>query len=163
MHNFKLIILDNGGNIYYSDTDSLVTDLNLAKLTEILPNKIGNKLGQLKLEYLVKKAYFISNKTYLLLTEDCKIIKKAKGVSSDSLSISDYETMYLDSKSVTGIKTYGITSHSKGSVTIKSQKVVIDWNSYKKREKIYIKDMWINTKPLYINTLTKAIVIYNQV
>ena len=44
-------------------------------------DKIGNKLSKLKLKYLLKKAYFISNKTYILLINDGKVIKKAKVIS----------------------------------------------------------------------------------
>jgi hypothetical protein len=35
-------------------------------LEEIIPDKVGSKLGQLKYEYKIKEAYFISNKTYCL-------------------------------------------------------------------------------------------------
>lgn len=48
MHKLKLDILSNNGNIYYSDIDSLATDLSLEKLKEIMPDQIGDKLGQLK-------------------------------------------------------------------------------------------------------------------
>jgi hypothetical protein len=49
MHKIKLAILSVGGKIYYSDTDSIVTDLTLDRLKETLGNQIGNNLGQLKL------------------------------------------------------------------------------------------------------------------
>jgi hypothetical protein len=78
MHEIKFIILLNEGIIYYSDTDSIVTNLNLDKLKLILPKEIGNKLGQLKLEYIVQEAYFISNKTYVLKLEDGQTIKNLK-------------------------------------------------------------------------------------
>jgi len=42
--------------IYYSDTDSIVTDLTLDRLKEELQNKIGNNLGQLKLEHFLEEA-----------------------------------------------------------------------------------------------------------
>jgi len=56
MHKIKLTILSVGGKIYYSDTDSIVTDLTLERLSEVLGGKIGDKLGQLKLEHLEEKA-----------------------------------------------------------------------------------------------------------
>jgi DNA polymerase type B, organellar and viral len=66
MHEIKLIIINNGGKLFYSDTDSLVTDLTLTKLIEIMPDKIGDTLGKLNFEYEIDRGYFISNKTYLL-------------------------------------------------------------------------------------------------
>ena len=50
-------ILSINGSIYYSDTDNIVTNV-------VLPDKlVGKSRGQLKLEYTIKKAYFISSKT----------------------------------------------------------------------------------------------------
>nr|QWO71369.1 DNA polymerase [Termitomyces sp. T123] len=160
MHNIKLAILKVGGKIYYSDTDSIVTDLTLERLNEELPDKIGNKLGQLKLEYLVEEAYFISNKTYFLFTYDGQEIKKAKGISPESLSKSDFEAMYLKSQSVQGKKTSSNISYNKGSVLLQTKEITIDWNSFKKREKIFESNLWLDTRPLYIDTLTKSITKY---
>lgn len=137
MHQIKLDILGAGGSLYYSDTDSIVTNLTLDKLKQIMPDKIGNKLGQLKFEYQIDKAYFISNKTYALLLENGDLVKKAKGISSDLLSIREFEKMYLNSQSIKANKIYGKINYSLGSVLIDTKKVTIDWNSYKKREKIY--------------------------
>lgn len=50
MNQIKLDILANEGNIYYSETDSVHTNLSMEKLKEIIPERIGNKLGQLKFE-----------------------------------------------------------------------------------------------------------------
>lgn len=60
----KLDILSKGGNIFYSDTDSIVTDMEL-------PDSMVNskEIGKLKLENKVKKVIFISAKTYCLITE----------------------------------------------------------------------------------------------
>ena len=61
----KLAILKLGGLLYYSDTDSIVTNkktpYNLIDSTE---------LGKLKLEYggFLAEGYFITNKTYYLVT-----------------------------------------------------------------------------------------------
>nr|YP_010689748.1 DNA polymerase type B domain-containing protein [Erysiphe quercicola]WBR75374.1 DNA polymerase type B domain-containing protein [Erysiphe quercicola] len=58
MNKVKLALLKKGGSVYYTDTDSLVTDIPLE------PELVGNELGQFKLEYRVAKAYFVSNKTF---------------------------------------------------------------------------------------------------
>lgn len=63
-------------NVYYSDTDSLVTD-------KLLPSKyLGNKLGQLKLESKIKKGYFIAPKVYGYLDNQYNSIVKIKGLKN---------------------------------------------------------------------------------
>jgi DNA polymerase type B, organellar and viral len=71
----KLDILSRGGELYYSDTDSIVTNMEL-------PDDIVSKteLGKFKLEYKIKEGIFISGKTYCLELEDGSLIKRAKGV-----------------------------------------------------------------------------------
>jgi DNA polymerase elongation subunit (family B) len=46
IHNIKMDILSKGGKIYYSDTDSIITDI---------PMETSTKLGGLKLENKIKK------------------------------------------------------------------------------------------------------------
>lgn len=100
----KLAILSKIGNIYYSDTDSLVCDIQLDD-TIVDPDC----LGKLKLEHVVKKGIFISGKSCCLITKDNKLIKKGKGVKSNSLLYSDYDRLLnnIDISSV--IKTSSIT------------------------------------------------------
>lgn len=162
MHKIKLAILNVGGKIYYSDTDSIVTDLTLDRLKEELHNKIGNKLGQLKLEHLLEEAYFISNKTYILLTKDGEEIIKAKGISADSLSLSDFKTMYLNSQPIKADKLSSIVNYNKGSVLLQTKEITIDWDSFKKREKIFDSkyNLWVDTRPLYIDNLSRSISVY---
>jgi hypothetical protein len=98
MSKIKLLIHDLGGKVYYTDTDSIVTNIELPE------HLVGKGLGQFKLEHKIKQAYFISNKTYFLRTYDNKVIKKAKGVKSDSLTEEDYINMYNNQK-ISAIKT----------------------------------------------------------
>lgn len=77
----KLNILSSGGIIYYSDTDSIVTNI---ELDSNLVSK--SELGKFKLEYKVKEGIFISGKTYCLILDDGSVIKKAKGVISKFLT-----------------------------------------------------------------------------
>ena len=53
----KQFILEKGGNIYYSDTDSIVTDIELPK-DRISPTEIG----KLKLLHEISKGIFLSGK-----------------------------------------------------------------------------------------------------
>jgi hypothetical protein len=68
MSKVKLDILKKGGHVYYTDTDSIVTDIPLDK------SLIGPNLGQFKLEYEIKEGYFISAKTYCLVLKDNSLI-----------------------------------------------------------------------------------------
>lgn len=81
MTKLKLYILNKGGNIYYSDTDSIVCNIELP--TSTVDSK---ELGKLKLEHKVNKGIFITNKTYCLIDENNKFINKAKGINSESLN-----------------------------------------------------------------------------
>ena len=80
----KLDILSKGGSIYYSDTDSIVTDIKLSD--EMVDSNI---LGKLKLEHTIKKGIFIAGKTYCFIDDKDNFINKAKGIKSSSLSYQD--------------------------------------------------------------------------
>lgn len=75
MNKLKLNILNLGGKLYYSDTDSIVTDKELPA-----PLISTDKLGLLKLEHVLLQGIFISNKIYYLLNTKWKFIIKAKGM-----------------------------------------------------------------------------------
>ena len=160
----KLEILKAGGKVYYSDTDSIVTDIRLD--SSYLNNK---QLGKLKLEYeSLKKAYFISNKTYCLVTRDNNVVKKAKGFDSQLLSLSDYNNLYYGLMSE-GVRTESSKNYLEGFVNIKKSKLELNPFSYKKREKLYDKhNLWVNTRPLVLNDdeiicwTDKNLVTYNK-
>lgn len=145
MSKYRLDIFNNGGNIYYSDTDSLVTNV---KLDDSL---VGKGLGLMKLEYMVKKGIFISGKTYCLITDEDKLITKAKGLKSSSLVYNDYVSL-LNNIDVKGIKTVSNTDWEKGEVSIEDKSIVLNHNSYTKRQKIYKDGRWIDTKPIYLES-----------
>jgi len=133
-------ILKMGGNIYYSDTDSIVTDI------EELPNMVDPKvLGKLKLEHKVVRGYFISAKTYCLIkdkdkdTGKDKEIKKAKGLMSLTLEEKDYIELYKGNNVETGEKTYSTTNYYEGSVLIENKPITLNADSYTKRTKIFNK------------------------
>lgn len=61
INRIKDTILEKKGNIYYSDTDSIVTDIELP--SDMIDPKA---IGKLKLEHKIKKGYFISAKTLIV-------------------------------------------------------------------------------------------------
>ena len=144
INKMKLEIINKGGFIYYSDTDSIVLNK-----TDYNSDWISDNIGLFKLEYEIKEAYFISNKTYCLLLHNDQTIIKTKGVINNSLTIEDFKLMYWENKNVRAVKFNTITNYEKASVLIEKKSVVINHDSYTKREKIYNNDnIWIDTKPL---------------
>ena len=143
MTKLKLEILKKG-SIYYTDTDSIVTDV------ELEPKYVGDEIGKLKLEHKIKEAYFISNKTYCLKTSKNEIIMRTKGFKSKSLHYKDFENLYK------GIDVEAVRSESErnfqdGYVNILIDKTItMSANSYTKREKLYENDLWVDTKPLVL-------------
>lgn len=150
MSQIKLDIINKGGKIYYSDTDSIVTDIELDN------SLVGKELGQFKLEYKLKEAYFISSKTYCLVLEDEYITKKnkgivikSKGVFDNSLTLDSFKSMYYDKKNVEATKSDTKSNYKEGYVNIDTKTVTLNFDSYTKREKIFNKEgLWIDTKPL---------------
>ena len=60
--------------------------------------------------------------------------------------------MYYENKNVTAQKFNSIINFNKASVLIEKKDVILNFNSYTKREKIYNNEgIWIDTKPLKYN------------
>lgn len=145
MNQIKLEILENGGEIYYTDTDSIVLNK-----TYINPNWIGENLGQFKIEYDIDEAYFISNKTYCLILKSGEIIIKAKGVTNNKLTVNDFKNMYFNNKNIDTVRNHTTIMYNKSSVKIETKNIVINPNAYTKRVKIIEDGIWRDTKPIYI-------------
>lgn len=112
MSKVKLDILEKGNLIYYSDTDSIITNKPLD------PGLIGEELGKFKLEHNVQRGYFISSKTYLLVSEKGKgIVVKAKGVNDKSLNENSFIKL-LKGKHVLSNRQETIKSYSEGFVNL---------------------------------------------
>ena len=157
MNKLKLDILNKGGEIYYSDTDSIVTNI---KLPDTLVSK--TELGKLKLEHLVARGVFINSKVYCLIDEKGNFINRAKGVKSSSLTYSDYLTLLNNQNINTAVKVESKINWKIGDVKINSKNISINSNSYNKRSKIFDLYNWIDTRPLFINTLDTSLIVYNN-
>jgi len=131
MLKLKLLIISLGGNLYYSDNDSLITNIALP------PELVGKGIGQLKYEYEIKEGYFISNKLYALLLRDGSTVVKAKGVSD--LTFDEVKSMYLG-LDIKAKKSETKLNYQQGSVSIGLKEVVLNHNAYTKRDKIYSED-----------------------
>lgn len=127
----KLQVLDNNSNIYYSDTDSLVTDKPLPS------NMVGKDIGQFKLEYIASKAYFISSKTYCLILDNGTPKITAKGVNDNKLNENSFIKLLKGDK-VESSRLESVRDFNKGYVNILIPKeIVLDGDAYSKRTKIF--------------------------
>lgn len=146
MAKIKLEILNRGGTIYYTDTDSIVTNIKLPD------NLVDPKeLGKLKLEHIIKEGYFISDKTYTFKNDKGEIIKRAKSINSSSLSYEDYKKMYNMEIIENATRTSSHRDYREGSVIITDDKIKLNPASYTKRERIFENGEWVGTKPITIS------------
>lgn len=153
----KLDILAKGDNIFYSDTDSIVTD---EKLSEDMVN--SKQIGKIKLEHEISNGIFISGKTYTLITKENKIIKKAKGIKTNSLVYDDYFKLLTKRNVNTALKTQSTKNWELGEVKIEDIAISMDYDCYNKREKIFdSNEWWIDTKPVVINEFDKSLIKYD--
>lgn len=147
----KLDIINKGGNIYYSDTDSIVTN------TPLNPELVGKNIGLFKLVHTIKKAYFITGKTYIIIdTKNKKSITSAgvtkpKRYSKYNLNLKKFIALYKGLEVKTKRNESSI-DFSEGYVNLNTNKITLYGDSYAKRSKVYNnKNMWIDTKPLTID------------
>lgn len=68
-------------NVWYCDTDSIITSKKMP---------VGEGLGDLKLEYTIKKGVFLQPKAYALELKDGSQIVKVKGMKNIELNVSDF-------------------------------------------------------------------------
>lgn len=116
------------------------------------PDWINENIGFFKLEYEVKEAYFLSNKTYCLILNNGETIIKTKGVINSSLTVDKFKTMLYENKNITATKINNKTDLANASVSIEKKDITLNYNSYTKIIKIFNdKGIWVDTKPLDIN------------
>jgi len=134
--------------IYYTDTDSIVTNLPLPA------RFVGKELGQFKLEHIFEEAVFLAPKVYggLVWNEESKTfteIIKAKGFKG-TISYQELKSLLvLDSaKSLTHEKWF--RSLEDGNITIKDSIYTLSVTN-NKRKNIYVNNIFTNTKPFTID------------
>lgn len=158
MNKIKLDILKNGNNIYYTDTDSIVTDKELD--SSMISSKL---LGKLKLEHEIAKGIFISGKIYCLIDKSGIFINRAKGIISSSLLYDDYLKLLNNEKVYTAIRKESKIFWERGFVSIDNKNIILNSDSGNKRIKIFDKNnFWIDTKPTIINNIDKSLIKYTN-
>ena len=90
---------------------------------------------------------------------------KAKGIKSSSLSHSDFINLLNNQDINTAVKRQSKAHWDLGYVVIEDKEnIIINSNSYTKREKIFDKsNKWLDTRPIYENKIDYAVVVYKAV
>jgi hypothetical protein len=105
---------DPSYNVYYSDTDSIVTD------NTIDSKHIGSALGQMKLEYKINKAVFLAPKVYGIITDAGKEVTKVKGFK-DSVSFEMLESLLVKDSALSLNQNKWFRDMGIGQIEIKNQ------------------------------------------
>ncbi len=138
MHKLKMKYADN---LYYSDTDSLITNIELDQ--SLVSN---NQIGLLKLDHKIKRAIFIAPKLYYMELEDETVIK-AKGVNPELLTYDDFLKLYNNECIEVSTVIKFLRNLDKYTIGTKEVDVSIS-GSLKKRVKVLKQNKWLDTKPL---------------
>jgi hypothetical protein len=136
-------------NLYYSDTDSAVIDKNLPD------HLVGNRIGQFKLECVIKRAVFLAPKVYGLITENGDEIIKIKGVSKDVLPgfhINDLDDLLYINTSKEFTQEKWFKKVIEGDITVSDIAYTLKTTS-NKRQTIYIKNIFGGTKPFFYDKI----------
>ena len=154
INEFKLLALNLGLDIFYSDTDSLVVNGPLPP--EVCHSaeprswdSPGPRLGKLKLENTFKEGIFAAPKIYYLELEDGTILTKCKGYSG-KLNKSQYLDL-LEGHALDLTVTRWVRSLGEGSVQIRKGLKYILNPQFNKRQKVFEDGKWVNTSPRIFN------------
>lgn len=135
-----------GVNLYYSDTDSIVTD------TELDPYFVHQtEIGKLKLVYKIEKALFLAPKFYYILTksDEKKCILKSKGIKEGLVSVEDMDFLYNNTELSIDIIQDNFNDKSctfESTQTEMKTKYTL-WARDLKRVKVFKNGLWVDTLP----------------
>jgi hypothetical protein len=138
-------------HLFYSDTDSIFID------GELPEEMIGKGLGQLKLEYIVKKAVFLAPKVYALITEDGQEIVKVKGITpqaliNENIHFNDIANLLIQDSTREFTQEKWYKSIIKGTITVSDIAYTLKATS-NKRQAVYIDGIYENTIPYFYDSL----------
>lgn len=145
--------------LFYSDTDSIYTNLSPSQMNELLaPGIISNTgLGKLKLEGLYKKAIFLAPKCYALmdLQPSCNLTYKIKGLmKSVDITMKDFEALLTKDVKLLKNQDKWFKDLSKGSIRVIEQSYTLQQTD-NKRQLLYDNNILVNTQPYKIKEIDK--------
>lgn len=130
-------------NLYYSDTDSLFLSCPLPQ------EKVGDKLGEFKLEYKIKEGVFIAPKVYGLILEDDNKIVKIKGSKNKNVTLDQLKGLLFKDSELKLNQEKWFRSLSSSSINIIES--IYTLNTDNKREFVYKGGEIIDTKPIELS------------
>jgi len=143
-------------NLYYSDTDSGVTDKPLPEFM------VGSKLGQFKLEHTINKAVFLAPKVYGLVDLEGNEIIKVKGINHElasDISYNNLETLLVKDSSREFTQEKWFKKVIEGEITVVDIAYTLKTTS-NKRFPIYINkdgfEIYNSTRPYNYDEITSS-------
>ena len=147
-------ILKLGGEVYYCDTDSIKTNIELP--VEMIHS---TELGKWDFEGFYPESVFVSPKLYSMQGDDT--IKKAKGVCKEnieSLTFNDFKELITEDREIVfeGERVSGVMEHFKRKNTNKNKYISTLKTTKKVCSKFSKRELIDNskTKPLHLQLLT---------
>ena len=129
-----------GKDLLYSDTDSIFT-------TKPIPNKyIGNKLGQMKLEYVAQDAVFLAPKVYGVSIDGVTKIK-VKGAKNLNFSLEELKKLLIKDESLVLDNEKWYRDITRGTINIKKLIYTLKV-SENKRNLVYKDGVLVGTSPI---------------
>jgi len=143
-----------GGEVYYCDTDSIKTNIELP--AEMIHS---TELGKWDFEGFYPESVFVSPKLYSMQGDDT--IKKAKGVRKEnieSLTFNDFKELITEDREIVfeGERVSGVMEHFKRKSTNKNKYISTVKTTKKVCSKFSKRELIDNskTKPLHLQLLT---------
>lgn len=130
------------GEIYYTDTDSIFSSVEMP--AECVSD---SGLGKLKLEGLIEEAYFIAPKSYIVKYLD-QVVMKSKGFSSKLVDMEDYINVYGGEEKNIYYKNYFYINKSSLIIEERGKKYTFRSNMNKRSKVFDINIKWVDSAPL---------------
>lgn len=154
IYEYKKYVVDAGGVLYYSDTDSIFASIPLHD------SMVSSELGAMKLEYVGDAAIFLAPKVYIVKLADG--YKKTSGATKDGLLIKikgakkDHGLVYDDFEALLFAKSEHAISTEKWYRSFTNSTISIKKTLYtlkvteSKRALIYTDHRFVYTKPFVV-------------
>jgi dsRNA-specific ribonuclease len=137
--------------IYYSDTDSIVTNKPLPD------NLVGKEIGKLKLEHEFYRGLFIAPKLYYIESIKKGVIIKSKGIKTE-LTKEQFEALY-NMENLKFQEQRWIQDYKVGTIKVIDRSINIELKVLK-RNRLISQGKWIDTSPLIINDKVESLSLY---
>ncbi|MEM4066708.1 MAG: DNA polymerase [Candidatus Micrarchaeaceae archaeon] len=151
LYKFMKKLIDNGYEVYYCDTDSIVTNANQQQMQELGIPIHDSDLGALKLEHKINEGYFLLPKFYFIDNEDGEESKSKGFVNNfDKELFNDYLFNNVNKFDENVRKMIGFKDGLKrfGTCVMNVEGIKNVVNDYDKRQ---LENNNIDTIPLVIN------------